>query len=126
MLYIPLDFSILAYSLALTLLVDAIDHTLSILFIVNPLTKEIKSMIREGNIKGAVSRYYRGRFGAFEYFYLHNLIVLAVIFMAAVYLKSMVLLLGLAFHFVCDIFEGYQKGSLEFWAQGWSKLIKIH
>ena len=123
--FIPLDVSVLAYSMILTLFIDIVDHTLSIFFIDNPLTREIKGMIKKKRIMEAMSQYYNERFGVFKYFYLHNLPVLAIISIVTLHAQSPVLFLGLVFHYMCDIFEGYRKGNLEFWVQGWSKMMKI-
>ena len=123
--FVKLDISILIYSLILTILIDIIDHSFAILFFDTRLNHQIKEMIKKKRIKESMIKYYNGRSGAFEYFYLHNLPVFLIILVITVYIQSYTLFLGLIFHYICDIIECYQKGFIGFWTAGWKKMIKI-
>ena len=69
-----LNFSILFYSVILTLTIDVIDHSIAIFIYKNKLSQNTKKLIKRKAIIRAFRYYYNNRREKFKYLLLHNLI----------------------------------------------------
>ncbi len=122
-IFFPLDLKILFVALSLTLIVDILDHGLLILFAKNPLAMETKKLVLSGKISKAYKLYYYTRHKNARQMYFHNFLFISIMVFLVVWFKSFPILLGILFHFSCDIFYGYCKyGNLGFtWTLGLMK-----
>lgn len=119
-----LNFSILFYSVILTLTIDVIDHSIAIFIYKNKLSQNTKKLIKRKAIIRAFRYYYNNRREKFKYLLLHNLITFSTFLFIALYYFSPIIFIGIIFHYICDLFECWQKRDLDFWIYGWRELLK--
>lgn len=119
-LFHPLNVNILILSISATLLVD-IDHLLGITFMENDLNTKVRILIKKKKFFKAFRFYYTNRKTHVEHLYVHNTLVVIILTLVTLYLKSLVLFIGVVFHFMCDIAEDFFTGDLSFWTRSWEK-----
>jgi hypothetical protein len=119
----------LAIALASTIAFDAIDHTLALFFISNPLMKEVRRLVREQRFLVAYKAYKRRRKREMDYLHLHNLIFLLITIPSTIFslfnpLLTASLAVGVMLHLLCDLVYSIAMGEQRFWLKGWRYLIR--
>lgn len=101
-IYINLNLSVLFFTLLLTVIIDVIDHSLIILLIRNEVTIKTRKLALAFKLKEAYKTYSKERYKIGRAF-MHNMAFFAAITAIGIIYKSPVILLGISFHFVCDM-----------------------
>lgn len=107
--FIPLTLNILFLSLALTILIDVFDHLPSIAFARTAIHSKTRSLIRQGRLIEAYTYYHDSRMLG-NISYLHNFLGFFIIALPAFYFLYWPLIIGVVFHFACDIVNMHSKG----------------
>ena len=105
-IYTALSLNVLFFALLLTVIVDIMDHSLIILLINNEVTIKTRELASALKLNEAYRIYCKERYKTGRAF-MHNLAFFAVITALGVIYKSPVILLGISFHFVCDMMSDF-------------------
>jgi len=116
------NLDVLIVATVLTIMIDVVDHSATILLQSNDITVQTRRRLRKGNFLQAYKSYYSDRKKYIKHMYLHNrwiLIALLICFGAFVFISApiaAIILFGPILHFSCDIMENYYyKEKMEFW-----------
>lgn len=105
--YIDLRLNVLLASLIITLMVDFYDHGQYLLMNKNRYKDTIKHIIKDKGIFEAYHYYRDNRAKIFKKPQLHTPFFMVFSIILTVILESYALLIGLVFHFFCDILDYY-------------------
>lgn len=122
-----MDHRSVAVAILLTVLVDAVDHGLTVLLRRDPIAARARRLLMEGRPTASYRYYYSHRYGI-AFLYLHNAYFVLVLALIPPALPrearglAMALCLGGLLHFLCDAAENVRRWgigrTLDFWVMG--------
>lgn len=101
-IFVDVGFNVLILALLLTVIVDIVDHSLLILSIKNSFMNKVRKLLYKLKIREAYNLYYKERYKTGKAF-LHNLAFFIIVTLVGIIYKNPVILLGISFHFICDM-----------------------
>ena len=108
-LFFGLELPILFYALMLTLGIDLVDHMLSLFTINHRMRRIVLPLIFRGHLIKAY-RFYASRRFEYNSMLLHRWIFFFLWIALSLYLKSVVIFLGLVLHYSLDVYDSWRHG----------------